>query len=178
MPLHVLWPHIIHCEHWMDLLPTPLRRQHRGTCQISGGLAITMQRPGTCSSSCWHRALYFPWPFTPWAWRYTPFGCPRWAPGHQRRGTTMVHQCLNSRDSASSTRMKSSGQRTEPWCTPTPTPNSPLYWTLTCTWLQALEYMPWMTRTAHSSTPRLLRSHNRIFLRIWTKAFSRSTSAK
>ena len=61
----------------------------------------------------------------------------------------------NSRDSTSSSRMKSSGLRTEPWCTPTPTPNSPLYWPLTCTWLWTLEYMPWMTRTTHCSTPRL-----------------------
>ena len=61
----------------------------------------------------------------------------------------------NSRDSTYSSRMKSSGLRTEPWCTPTPTPNSPLYWPLTCTWLWTLEYMPWMTRTTHCSNPRL-----------------------
>ena len=51
---------------------------------------------------------------------------------------------------ASSTSMKSSGLRTEPWCTPTPIPNSSLYWPLTRTQLGALRYMNWMTGTAHS----------------------------
>ena len=64
----------------------------------------------------------------------------------------------NSSEGASSTRMKSGGLGTEPWCIATPTPNSTLYWPLTCTRLQALEYMPWMTCTAHYSTPRLLDS--------------------
>ena len=77
----------------------------------------------------------------------------------------------NSSENASSTRLKSSGLRTEPWCTPTPTPNSSLYWLLTRTWLRALEYMHWMTHTAHSSTLRLLKTHYRTFLGTGLKAF-------
>ena len=57
--------------------------------------------------------------------------------------------------------MKSKGLRTDPWCTPTPTPNSLLYWPLTQTRLLTSVYMPWMTRTAHSSTPKLLKAHQR-----------------
>ena len=33
-----------------------------------------------------------------------------------------------------------------------------LNWSLTCTRLQALQYMPWITRTAHSLSPRLLKA--------------------
>ena len=103
-------------------------RQHRGTCQIHGGHHGHHQRPGT-GSSCWHGELYFPsQPSTPWAWRYTPLECLRWAPDHQHREALMVHQC--SRESASSTRMKGSGISTEPSCSPTATPNSSLYWPL------------------------------------------------
>ena len=84
----------------------------------------------------------------------------------------------NSRERASSTRMNSSGLRTEPWCTPTATPNSSLYWPFTRTRLLALVYMPWMTLINHSSTPTLLRAHHSTFLGTRSKAFSRSTKAK
>ena len=66
----------------------------------------------------------------------------------------------NSRERASSTGMNSSGLRTEPWCTPTATPNFSLYWPFTRTRLLALVYMPWVTRIDHSSTPTLLRAHH------------------
>ena len=39
-------------------------------------------------------------------------------------------------------------------------------------------YMPWMTHTAHSSTPKLLKAHQRTFLGTLSKTFSRSTKAK
>ena len=39
-------------------------------------------------------------------------------------------------------------------------------------------YMQWMTHTAHSSTPKLLKAHQRTFLGTRSKAFSRSTKAK
>ena len=84
----------------------------------------------------------------------------------------------NSRYSASSTMLKSSGLITEPRCTPTPTPNSLLYYPLTRTRLLALLYMPWMTSIAHSSTPRLLITQQRTFLGTRSKAFSRSTKEK
>ena len=54
----------------------------------------TITRPGTWSFSCWHGALCFSYqPSTPWAWRYTPPGCLRWAPGHQRKEVSTAHQC-------------------------------------------------------------------------------------
>ena len=48
---------------------------------------------------------------------------------------------LKSLDKDSSTMIKSSGLRTEPWCTPTPTSNSSLYSEPTLTRLRALLYI-------------------------------------
>ena len=61
----------------------------------------------------------------------------------------------NSLDRASNTIMKRRGLRTEPWWTPTPTPNSSLYPSSTLTLLLASLYMDWTTRTSHSSIPSL-----------------------
>ena len=183
MPLHLLWTH------------TPLQQT----------------APGTWSSSCWHRTLYFrcrylpdflrtSWP-TPETRNLVFFmltqnpllpmpvldslsleihspGCLRWAQCHQHKRSSHSTPVQNSCESASSTRMKSSELRTDPWCTPTPMPNSSLYWPLTCAQLWSLEYMPWMTCTAHFSTPRLFKAHHRTFLGIQSKAFSRLTKAK
>ena len=148
-------------------------RQHRATCKISGGHHGHHQRPGAWSSSCWHGALYFPCqPSIPWAW-VSAMGTrsSAWRSSH----CTPV---LNSHESASSTRMKNSVLRTEPWCKPTRTPNSSLYWPLTRTRLRASEYMPWMARIAHSLTPRLLKVHRRTFLVTRSQAYSRSKKAK
>ena len=68
--------------------------------------------------------------------------------------------------------------KAKPWCTPTPMPNSSLYWPWTHTWLRASEYMPWVIHTAHSSTPRLRKAHHRTFLGTWSKAFLRLMKAK
>ena len=89
------------------------------------------------------------------------------------REASMAHQC-----GICATALSAPGWRTEPWCTPTPTPNSSVYWPLTHTWLWALWYMPWMTHTAHSSTPRLLKAYHRAFLGTQLEAFSRSTTTK
>ena len=89
MPLHLLWTHSLHREHLMELLPTSIQQ----TCQISWKHHGQHWRPRTWSFSCWHGALYFPWqPSMPWAWTYTPPGCPRWALGQQYRGAPMAHQ--------------------------------------------------------------------------------------
>ena len=61
----------------------------------------------------------------------------------------------DSLDRASNTMMKSSGLRTEPWWTPTPTPNSSLYPSPTLTLLLTSLYMDWTRRTSHSSIPSL-----------------------
>ena len=72
----------------------PCSRQHSNICLISLGHPSQHQRPRTWSSSCWHRNLYFPCqPSMPRDWRYTPPGCPIWAPGHQHREAPMAHQC-------------------------------------------------------------------------------------
>ena len=87
-------------------------RQHKGTCQISGGHPGHHQRPNTWSYSCWYGALYFPCePSKPWAWRCFPLGCTQWAPGHQHREAAMVHQC-ETHACASITRMMSRWLRT------------------------------------------------------------------
>ena len=65
----------------------------------------------------------------------------------------------NSLDRASNTMMKSSGVRTEPWWTPTPTPNSSLYPSPTLTLLLTSLYMDWTRRTSHSSIPSLRIAH-------------------
>ena len=163
----------MHCVHRMELLPTPLQKTAQGY-QISWGHHGQHQKPGTWSSSCLHGALYFPChPSVPWARRCIPPGFPQWT--QRSFHSTPVR---NSCKSASSTRMKSSGLRTEPWHTLTPIPNSTLYGPLTCTQLWALEYMPWMTPTAHFLTPRLLKAHHSTLFGPWSRAFSRSTKAK
>ena len=42
-------------------------------------------------------------------------------------------------------------------------------------YLMCTIYMPWMTRTAHFSTPKLLKAYQRIFLGTPSNSFSRST---
>ena len=131
----LMWTHNLHCELSMELLP-----QHNGTCQISWGPQGQRLRPRTWSSSCFHGALYFPCqPSMPWAWGYTPSGCPRWAPGHQQRLAPMAHLC---RTRGSSTRIKNSGLRIKPWSTPTLRSHSSLYWPPTPTWFRVSPYMP------------------------------------
>ena len=65
----------------------------------------------------------------------------------------------NSHQSISSTMMKNSGLRTEPWCTSKPKPNSSLHWQLSRTRFCVWDCLAWMTPTAHISTPRLLKVH-------------------
>ena len=165
--------HSMHCEHRMEFLPTPLQQTGQGYlpvfCRTSWSspetrnLVFFMMRQSTLLSipafnalsleihSSWVSAMK-----TRSSVKRSSHGAPVW----------------NSRNIASSTRMKSSGLRTEPWCTPTPTLNSSLYWPLTHTWLWALEYIAWMTCTAHSLTPRLLEAHHRTFLGIRSQAYS------
>ena len=83
----------------------------------------------------------------------------------------------NSRDKASSTMMKSSGLRTDPWWTPTFTSNSSLYPSLTRIRLRAFAYIPCTSRTIHSSTPSFLSAHQMTFRGTGSNAFSRSTKA-
>ena len=85
---------------------------------------------------------------------------------------------LKSLDKASSTMIKSSGLRTEPWCTPTPTSNSSPYSEPTLTRLRALLYIACTRRTIHSSTPTFLIAHHKTFRGTRSNAFSRSTKAK
>ena len=77
----------------------------------------------------------------------------------------------NSRDSASSTRMKSKS-------TPTPTPNSSMYCPLTCIRLLTSICMQSMTCTSHSSTTKRLNAYQRTFLETLPQAFSISTKAR
>ena len=81
----------------------------------------------------------------------------------------------NSQDRASNTMMKSSGLRTEPWWTPTPTPNSSLYPSPTLTLLLTSLYMDWTRRTSHSSIPSLRIAHQMTSRGTRSNAFSRST---
>ena len=83
----------------------------------------------------------------------------------------------NSLDRASNTMMKSRGLRTEPWWTPTPTPNSSLYPSPTLTLLLTSLYMDWTRRTNHSSIPSLRIAHQMTSRGTRSNAFSRSTKA-
>ena len=83
----------------------------------------------------------------------------------------------NSRDKGSSTMMKSKGLSTDPWWTPTFTSNSLLKPSQTRTRLHPLAYIPWTSRTIHSSTPSFLRAHKITFWGTRSNAFSRSTKA-
>ena len=83
----------------------------------------------------------------------------------------------NSLDRASNTMIKSSGLRTEPWWTPTPTPNSSLYPSPTLTLLLTSLYIDWTRRTNHSSIPSLRIAHQMTFRGTRSNAFSRSTKA-
>ena len=65
----------------------------------------------------------------------------------------------NSLDRAYNTMMKSSGLRTQPCWTPTPTPNASLYPSATLTLLLTSLYMDWTRRTSHSSIPSLRIAH-------------------
>ena len=79
---------------------------------------------------------------------------------------------------ASITIMKSNGLSTEPWYTPTFTPNhslTDLPYDLTL--VLACLYMAITALTNHSSTPSFLMAHSTAFLGTLLKAFSRSTNA-
>ena len=87
----ILWTNSLHCKHVMELLPIPPRHTAQG--YLSDFLGTSRPTPETRSFSCWHNALDFPCqPSMPWAWRFTPLGCPWWAPGHQCREAPMAHQ--------------------------------------------------------------------------------------
>ena len=73
--------------------------------------------------------------------------------------------------------MKRSGLRTVPWWTPIFTSNSSLYPSPTWTQLHAFAYIPFTSRTVHSSSPSFLSAHQMIFRGTQSKAFSRSTKA-
>ena len=64
---------------------------------------------------------------------------------------------LNSLDNASSTRTKSSGLRTEPWCTPTLTLKA--FSSLQARFRHCIMIHCFFTNTIHSSTPSYLSEH-------------------
>ena len=79
---------------------------------------------------------------------------------------------------ASVTIMKSSGLSTEPWCTPTLTPDhslTDLPYDLIL--VLACLYMVITALTNHSSIPNFLMAHSTTFLGTLSKTFSRSTNA-
>ena len=143
----------MHCEHWMEFTPTPLRQTAQGNAPESR----RRSSPGPKTMSF----VFFMLTLSPLrsipsfhtfnlAMHYSSESAitARSSAYRSSHGTPV----RNWRERASSTRMKSKGLRTDPWCTPTP--NSLLYWPLTQTRLLTSVYMPWMTRTAHSSTPQ------------------------
>ena len=165
MPLHILGILSIPCEHRMEFLPTPLQQTAQG--YLPDFWRTSWPSPET------RNLVSFMLTWSPLLSMSSPT--------HIEIGDTLLlvvrdeHQVIsvgafhgtpvwNSRNSASSTRMNSNGLRIQPWCTTTPMPNSSLCWPLTHTRLQTLEFMPRMTYTDHSSTPRFLQAHHRTFL--------------
>ena len=149
--MDLLWTHSLYCKHSMELLSTPQQQTTQGylpECFMTS--CPTSSETRNLDSSSQHKVLY-----CAWAWGYIPSVYLRlWWEQRSSYGTLV----RNSRESTFSTRMKSSGLRAEPWCTPTVAPNSSLCWPLTHTRLRALEYTTWMTCTAHSSTLRVYKT--------------------
>ena len=74
--------------------------------------------------------------------------------------------------------MKSSGLSTEPWCTPTFTPNHSLtHPPYDLTLVLACLYIAITALANHSSIPSFLMVHSTTFLGTLSKAFSRSTNS-
>ena len=118
----------MHLEHRMDDLPTPVRHTAHGNL------------PESCRiSSPSPEAMNFV--LVMFTWRpldSNPSFHALTRSTHSSREVAMITRSsaknssqgtptLKSLDKASSTMIKSSGLRTEPWCTPTPTSNSSLY---------------------------------------------------
>ena len=145
----------MHCQHWIEFTPTPL-------WQTAQGNAPESRRRSSLDPETMN-FVFFIWTLS--ALRSIPsFQTFNLAMHFSSKSAIMTRSSAyrsshgtpeqNRRDRASSTSMKSKGLRTDPWCTPTLTPS--LYWLLTRTRLLTSVYMPCMTRTAHSSTPKLL----------------------
>ena len=99
-------------------------------------------------------------------------------PGHQHIASPRGRPSLTLCVTASITIMKSSGLSTEPWCTPTFTPNHSLtHPPYDLILVLACLYMAITALTNHSSTPNFLMAHSTTFLGTLSKAFSRSTNA-
>ena len=143
----------MHLEHRMDDLPTPVRHTAHGNL------------PESCRiSSPSPEAMNFV--LVMFTWRpldSNPSFHALTRSTHSSREVAMITRSsaknssqgtptLKSLDKASSTMIKSSGLRTEPWCTPTPTLNSSLYSEPTLTRLRAFLYIACTRRTIHSST--------------------------
>ena len=154
----------MHLEHRMDDLPTPVRHTAHGNL------------PESCRiSSPSPEAMNFV--LVMFTWRpldSNPSFHALTRSTHSSREVAMITRSsaknssqgtptLKSLDKASSTMIKSSGLRTEPWCTPTPTSNSSLYSEPTLTRLRALLYIACTRRTIHSSTPTFLVAHHKTF---------------
>ena len=138
----------MHLEHRMDDLPTPVRHTAHGnlpeSCRISSPspeamnfvLVMFTWRP-LDSNPSFHALT-------------NPSFHALTRSTHSSREVAMITRSsaknssqgtptLKSLDKASSTMIKSSGLRTEPWCTPTPTSNTSLYSEPTLTRLRALQ---------------------------------------
>ena len=104
-----------------------------------------------------------------------------WTPGGlhpSQRSISQGRPSLTLCVTASITIMKSSKLSTEPWCTPTFTPNHSLtHPPYDLILVLACLYMAITALTNHSSTPNFLMAHSTTFLGTLLKAFSRSTNA-
>ena len=73
----ILWTHNLHCERSTEMLSAPRQQTAQGYFPDSLRTSCQRRRSGTWFSSFWYGVFYFPCqPSMPWAWRYTPPGCP------------------------------------------------------------------------------------------------------
>ena len=171
--------HCTHCVHLMEFTPTPFRQTLHGcftlptTCvvpvpkdsHITLVLSSFILRPLSLRHSFHFLNFYFSSSHFPTRNRSSAYII-----SHGRPSLTL---CVT----ASITIMKSSGLSTEPWCTPTFTPNHSLtHPSYDVTLVLACLYMAITALTNHSSTPSFLMAHSTI-LSTLSKAFSRSTNA-
>ena len=150
-------------------------KQHRDTCQISWWHHVHHWRPETWSSSCSHEGFCI---LCQHSMPCLTLEIHSSVMSIRSSAQRSFHSApvRNSRESTSSTKIKSSGLRTGPWCTPNF--YTKLLPVLAIDPHTTLEYMPCMIRRAHYPTQRLLKADHRTFFGKRPKAFPRLTEAK
>ena len=180
-PTFSIYSHCIHCVHLMEFTPIPFRQTLHGCFTLPTTCVVPVPKDShitlVLSSfifrplSLRHSFHFLNFSFNSSSHFPTSTRLSAYSISHGRPSLTL---CVT----ASITIMKSSGLSTEPWCTPTFTPNHSLtHPPYDLILVLACLYMAIAALTNHSSTPNFLMAHSTTFLGTLSKAFSRSTNA-